>query len=162
MLPVRSILLLLHYNEMRFGLKEKQDEYEIKIKKMEKIKVEIEYVGHNFTAYSPQYDGCVATANSVDKLKKNYAEAIEFHFEGMAEDGEIIPSEYELEFVLSVQALLRYLNGITTLKTIHRVTGISKKVLSDYVSGSRKAREKQRAKIVAGLHKIGRELQALI
>jgi predicted RNase H-like HicB family nuclease len=53
--------------------------------------VVIENAGPNYSAYSPDLPGCVATGATPDEAKKNMAEAIEFHLEGMVEDGLSIP-----------------------------------------------------------------------
>ena len=35
-----------------------------------------------YNAFSPEIDGCVATAKTVDKVLKQYKEAVQFHLEG--------------------------------------------------------------------------------
>jgi predicted RNase H-like HicB family nuclease len=35
-----------------------------------------------YNAFSPEIDGCVASAKSVDKVLKQYKEAVQFHLEG--------------------------------------------------------------------------------
>ena len=51
----------------------------------------VENAGPNYSAYSPDLPGCVAIGATPDEAKKNMAEAIEFHLEGMVEDGLSIP-----------------------------------------------------------------------
>ncbi len=51
----------------------------------------IEKAAHNFSAYVPDLPGCVSTGRTVDEVRKNIQEAIEFHIEGLREDGELIP-----------------------------------------------------------------------
>lgn len=46
---------------------------------------------HNWAAYSPDVPGCVATGVSREEVARNFAEALEFHFEGLLEDGLPIP-----------------------------------------------------------------------
>jgi predicted RNase H-like HicB family nuclease len=58
---------------------------------MHRYLVVIENAGPNYSAYSPDLPGCVATGATPEETKKNMAEAIEFHLEGMAEDGLPIP-----------------------------------------------------------------------
>ena len=53
--------------------------------------VVIENAGTNYSAYSPDLPGCVTTGASPEEVKRNMAEAIEFHLEGLAEDGLPIP-----------------------------------------------------------------------
>lgn len=50
-----------------------------------------EWGDHNWSAYSPDVPGCVATGRDRAETERNFKEALEFHFEGMVEDGDIIP-----------------------------------------------------------------------
>ena len=52
-----------------------------------KYTVVIEKTPNNYAAYVPDLPGCVATANSREELLEEIREAIEFHIEGMREDG---------------------------------------------------------------------------
>ena len=45
----------------------------------------------NYSAYAPDLPGCVATGDSLDEVRRNMREAVEFHLDGMREDGETIP-----------------------------------------------------------------------
>jgi predicted RNase H-like HicB family nuclease len=51
----------------------------------------IENAGSNYSAYVPDLSGCVTTGATVDEIKRNMKEAIEFHLEGLREDGLPIP-----------------------------------------------------------------------
>ena len=51
----------------------------------------IEKALHNFSAYVPDLPGCVSTGNTVEEVRSNLQEAIDFHLEGMRKDGEEIP-----------------------------------------------------------------------
>ena len=54
--------------------------------------VVIEDAGKNFSAYSPDLPGCVATGNTREETEKNMYEAIQMHLEGLREDGLPIPT----------------------------------------------------------------------
>ena len=56
-----------------------------------KYTVIIERTPNNYAAYVPDLPGCVATASSREDLLQEIREAIEFHIEGMSEDGEPVP-----------------------------------------------------------------------
>jgi predicted RNase H-like HicB family nuclease len=56
-----------------------------------KYAVVIEKAGANFSAYVPDLPGCIATGGSMEEIEAQIREAIEFHLEGMQEDGEVIP-----------------------------------------------------------------------
>ena len=47
--------------------------------------------GGNFSAYVPDLPGCVATGATIAEIEVAIREAIEFHLDGMREDGEPIP-----------------------------------------------------------------------
>ncbi len=58
----------------------------------------IEKGAKNYSAYSPDVLGCVATGKSVEETLENMREALEFHFEGMIENGEAIPAPKSLNY----------------------------------------------------------------
>ncbi len=51
----------------------------------------IEKAEGNFSAYVPDLPGCVATGATVEEVESQRREAIEFHLNGMREDGTPIP-----------------------------------------------------------------------
>ena len=53
--------------------------------------VVIEKAQGNFSAYVPDLPGCVATGATIDEIELQVREAIEFHLDGMREDGIPIP-----------------------------------------------------------------------
>lgn len=53
--------------------------------------VVIEKADTNYSAYVPDLPGCVATGYTLEEVRKEIAEAIAFHLDGMREDGDPIP-----------------------------------------------------------------------
>ena len=51
----------------------------------------IEKAEGNFSAYVPDLPGCIATGVTIGEVESQIREAIEFHLEGMREDGTPIP-----------------------------------------------------------------------
>ena len=51
----------------------------------------IEKTGTGFSAYSPDLDGCVATGKNREEVEKHMREAIEFHLDGLRQEGEQAP-----------------------------------------------------------------------
>jgi predicted RNase H-like HicB family nuclease len=51
----------------------------------------IEAAGENYSAYSPDLPGCVATGPTREETEKTMYEAIQMHIEGLCEDGLPIP-----------------------------------------------------------------------
>ncbi len=53
--------------------------------------VVIEQAGDSYSAYVPDLPGCIATGETVAEVESNIREAIEFHIDGLKEDGERVP-----------------------------------------------------------------------
>ena len=53
--------------------------------------VVIEQAEGNFSAYVPDLPGCVATGASIADAQREIREAIEFHLDGLREDGLPLP-----------------------------------------------------------------------
>ena len=51
----------------------------------------IENAGPNYSAYVPDLPGCVATGTTREEVEREIREAVEFHIEGLREDGLPIP-----------------------------------------------------------------------
>jgi predicted RNase H-like HicB family nuclease len=60
-------------------------------KKVFKYLVIIEKANGNYSAYSPDLPGCVATGVSVEKTLRRMKDAIQFHIEGLKTEGLDIP-----------------------------------------------------------------------
>jgi predicted RNase H-like HicB family nuclease len=55
---------------------------------------------NNYSAYVPDLPGCVATGATVAEAETQIREAIEFHLEGLREDGlPIPPASSQVEYV---------------------------------------------------------------
>lgn len=133
---------------------------------MEKLVVNISATEKNFgaTLHHKDIEGVViATGKTLDEVKHNFADALQFHIENCVEDGDEIPAylqqcKYELQYELDASALLLKVDGILTLSAISRVTGINQKQLGHYRSGVKKARPQQRERIASGISNIAKEL----
>ncbi len=58
---------------------------------MHRFLVVIEKANNNYSAYSPDLDGCVATGTTREEAEQNMHEAIELHVQGLVEDNLSIP-----------------------------------------------------------------------
>jgi predicted RNase H-like HicB family nuclease len=56
-----------------------------------KYLIVIEPTNTGFSAYSPDLPGCASTGQTREECEKNMHNAIEFHLDGLREDGEPIP-----------------------------------------------------------------------
>ncbi len=68
---------------------------------MHKFLIVVESAGNNFSAYSPDLPGCVATGETREATERAMYEAIQLHLEGMAEDHlPVPPSQSYAEYVV--------------------------------------------------------------
>ena len=51
----------------------------------------VEQAAGNFSAYVPDLPGCVATGDTQEEAELQIREAIEFHIEGLRQDGTQVP-----------------------------------------------------------------------
>jgi predicted RNase H-like HicB family nuclease len=58
--------------------------------------VVIEKANGNYSAYSPDLPGCIATGKTPEEAALNMHEAIEMHVRGMLEDGLPVPQSQSL------------------------------------------------------------------
>jgi predicted RNase H-like HicB family nuclease len=129
---------------------------------MKKNIVEISFVNKNFSAHVPALNGCVSTGASPDEIKANIEEAIQFHLEGIKDDGDAMPAsfkgKYELVFKFDTHSLLKYYKNVITGSALERYSGINQKQLNHYANMYRKPKPEQMKKIEAAFHNLGREL----
>lgn len=68
---------------------------------MHKFLIVIEKANDNFSAYSPDLPGCVATGTTRDETEQNMLDAIRLHVDGLREDGQLVPESTSVaEYVL--------------------------------------------------------------
>jgi predicted RNase H-like HicB family nuclease len=58
---------------------------------MKKYLVIYEKAKENYSAYSPDIPGCIATGKTRKETEKNRKEAISLHIDGLKEDGQPLP-----------------------------------------------------------------------
>ena len=64
----------------------------------------VEKSENNYGAWVPDLPGCVTTGPTVEETLSNMREAIEFHLEGMREDGDPIPEPTSVAAIIEVAA----------------------------------------------------------
>ena len=69
---------------------------------MYKFLIVVEKAGDNYSAYAPDLPGCIATGKTKEEAEENMIEAMEFHIQGLLEDGLSIPKQeaYASVFVI--------------------------------------------------------------
>ncbi len=58
---------------------------------MKKYLIVIERTDGGYSSYSPDLPGCVSTGKSREEAEKNMREAIEFHVDGLRQEGYPVP-----------------------------------------------------------------------
>ncbi len=71
---------------------------------MYRFLIVIEKANDNYSAYSPDLPGCVATGRTRDQVTRNMYEAIELHVRGLIEDQPPVPQSHSFAEVLAVPA----------------------------------------------------------
>lgn len=67
---------------------------------MHRFLIVIEKAKKNYSAYSPDLPGCVATGKTKEAVEKNMYSAIKMHIRGLIEDNKAIPvSQSIAEFI---------------------------------------------------------------
>jgi predicted RNase H-like HicB family nuclease len=62
----------------------------------------LEDAGTNFSAYSPDLPGCVATGKTLEQTRRRMRSAIRLHLQGLAEDGLPTPAPHAIAEYLAV------------------------------------------------------------
>ena len=70
---------------------------------MYRFLIVIEKADGNYSAYSPDLPGCIATGATREETEKNMHEAIEMHIKGLREDGVPIPESSSFAEYVAVQ-----------------------------------------------------------
>lgn len=115
-----------------------------------------------YSAYLPELHGCIATASSLQAAKMEIRDTIDFHLEGMKEEGIEIPEafrgEYELSFKTDVSSLFEWFSGVLTKSGVSKLTGMNQSLVNQYALGIKSPSEKQSKRIEQALHNLGNEL----
>jgi len=64
----------------------------------------IEKTSTGYSAYSPDLNGCVATGRSREEVERTMRDAIEFHLDGLRQDGQPLPSPHSYSAYVDVPA----------------------------------------------------------
>jgi predicted RNase H-like HicB family nuclease len=69
-----------------------------------KILIIVERTETGYAAYSPDVPGCIATGESKAEVERAMQEALEFHLEGLREDGITVPPPESYATMVEVAA----------------------------------------------------------
>jgi predicted RNase H-like HicB family nuclease len=71
---------------------------------MYRFLIVIEKAGKNYSAYSPDLPGCVATGKTRNEAEERMHEAISMHLRGLIEDGIPVPKSHSTASFITVPA----------------------------------------------------------
>ena len=69
---------------------------------MRRFLIIIEKADGNYSAYSPDLPGCIATGKTKEQAAKNMHEAIKLHIQGLKEDQQPIPKSRAIAEYITV------------------------------------------------------------
>jgi predicted RNase H-like HicB family nuclease len=129
---------------------------------MKTIKVILEAGKDGYGVSFDEIPNVFGFGESIEDAKSDAKAALDGFIEVLKKTGNPIPQilqgEYQLDFELNIEALLKHVEGIVTKTALAKASGINPAQLTHYSSGLKKPRKEQREKITNGLHKLAREL----
>ena len=130
-----------------------------------KVLVILEKSNQNYSAYLPDLNGCIATGTTIQETKDAIKTTLEYHLEGMKEEGLKIPKvfqgNYELIYKTDVESFFEWFTGVLTKSGISKLTGMNQSLISQYANGIKTPSEKQTKKIQEAIHEFGEQLLAI-
>ncbi|MDR1897215.1 MAG: hypothetical protein LBR10_10540 [Prevotellaceae bacterium] len=110
----------------------------------------------NLSAYIAEVQGFITVAPNVRTLQRKIKDALEFHADGMAEDGFqdpwIIDRNWEFIYHYDLGALLDLYQGVFNRTNLARVTGLHESIIKQYIAGTKTPSKKQLLRIQNNLH----------
>ena len=71
---------------------------------MTKFLIVVEMTGTGFSAYSPDLPGCITTGATRDDVEKTMREAVQFHLDGLREEGLDVPAPHSYSIYCELPA----------------------------------------------------------
>ena len=71
---------------------------------MKKYLIIVEETDTGYSAYSPDLPGCGSTGKTKEEVERNIQQAIEFHIEGLKQDGHAVPEPSSYSSYVDVAA----------------------------------------------------------
>ena len=69
---------------------------------MHQFLIVIEKAENNYSAYSPDLAGCIATGATIEEVKRNMHEAIDLHIKGLQKDNLPVPESHSIAEYVAV------------------------------------------------------------
>lgn len=125
------------------------------MKKLKKINLTVEKTDTGFSAFAEDYP-IYTTGKSIPELLNNAIEASSLCFEN--ENRKI--EEEDIQFVIDFKQFFQYYKVLNSRFLAQRI-GMNPTLLSQYAQGRKKPSVSQTAKILNGIHQIGKELSEI-
>jgi len=127
---------------------------------MRTLNAVIERNEDGFYAYVEQIDGCVAGGMSYSEVKKNLEEMINMFIEEDPTVNQKYKDGYKLKFEVSLDSVFDLLPEIN-ISQLAKLGKLNPGLLRQYVSGSKKASEKQAKRVMEAIDKLANKLNSI-
>ncbi|MDO9614969.1 MAG: hypothetical protein Q7J86_10670 [Bacteroidota bacterium] len=131
---------------------------------MKTLKVIVCKAGKGVSAHLPEIDGYVIACETVEKLKRDLADGLSFHIEGLYEDEREpwMNEPYDFEFLFQdIPALIDGYSGLINQSSLARISGINESLMRQYVTGIKRPSRKVTQRIESGLKRYADELRSI-
>lgn len=127
---------------------------------MSTIEAVIERNEDGFYAYVPQIDGCVAGGLTYGEVKENLEEIIEIFIKEDPTVGQKYKGGYKIKFEVSLDSVFDLLPEVN-ITQLAKLGKLNPGLLRQYVSGSKKASEKQAQRVMDAIDKLANKLNSI-
>ena len=127
---------------------------------MQILKAVIERNEDVFFAYVEQIEGCVAGGSTYSEVKKNLEEIINMFVEEDPTINNKYRDGYKLKFEVSLDSVFELLPEIN-ISQLAKLGELNPGLLRQYVSGSKKASEKQAQRVMEAIDKLANKLNSI-
>jgi len=127
---------------------------------MKTITAIIERNEDSYFAYVNQIDGCVAGGDSFAEVKLNLEEIIEICISEEEELKTKFEKGFKLKFEVDLESVFKLLPEIN-ITQLAKLGGLNSGLLRQYVSGTKKASERQTEKVMNAIEKLVSKLNSI-
>ncbi|NEN22907.1 type II toxin-antitoxin system HicB family antitoxin [Cryomorpha ignava] len=127
---------------------------------MKTLNVIIERNADGFFAYTDEIDGCVAGGNTYIEVKTNFEEILDMFLQEDTFLANEFANGYKLKFNVSLESVFELIPEVN-ISQLAKSGGLNASLLRQYVSGSKKASEKQAQKIMSALNKLSEKIETI-
>ncbi|MDP2113743.1 MAG: hypothetical protein Q8K69_06770 [Bacteroidota bacterium] len=131
---------------------------------MKTLKVIVCKAGKGVSAHLPEIDGYVIARETVEKLKRDLADGLSFHLEGLYEEEREpwMNEPFNFKFVFQdIPALIDGYSGLINQSSLARISGINESLMRQYVTGIKRPSRKVTQRIEIGLKRYADELRSI-